>query len=441
VVRATQVWQPSAGSTEAWPAEQWWTAFGDSELNHWVHAVLAANPTLAAAKAHAAIAAAMASGAHAPLSPQAGVRSTAGREQISANGMFPKPFGGQTFTLIELAGSLTYRLDLSGRLHAQAAAGDAEAAAASEDARRAGEAVAATTVRLYIELGGALVDLAAVRDVQAQWARSRKIIDARAAQGLENEITARRVAAEVEAYDGQVALATQRVVLIRGMLAALAGSGPDAAAQLNPPAPSSGTLVAQPKDLHLNLLGRRADVRAARSRVEAASYAQVAARRAYLPDLSFDLMGGLQSRTVDSLFESGSRQWNMGPALTLPLFDGHQRRAARQAQDAALEASTAQYRAAVVNAVAEVNAALAGRSATGAALEAARRALAEEHQSLAALKRRQVSGIAAEADVVAAQIRVLERSREVARLTVQARLADVDLIEALGGDAREESKL
>ena len=47
---------------------------------------------------------------------------------------------------------------------------------------------------------------------------------------------------------------------------------------------------------------------------------------------SLELMGGLQARAVDSLFESGSRQWNLGPALTLPLFDGHQRRAARQAR-------------------------------------------------------------------------------------------------------------
>jgi len=199
-------------------------------------------------------------------------------------------------------------------------------------------------------------------------------------------------------------------------------------------------MVAQPSDLHLHLLGRRADVRSARDRVEAAAYQQVAARRAYMPDLSLELMGGLQARAVDSLFESGSRQWNLGPALTLPLFDGHQRRAARQAQDAAYEAAMAQYRAAVVNAVAEVNAALVSRTSNGAALEAARRALAEEHQSLAALKRRQVNGIAAESDVVAGQIRVLQRSREVARLTVQARLADVDLIEALGGNAREESK-
>jgi outer membrane protein TolC len=72
-------------------------------------------------------------------------------------------------------------------------------------------------------------------------------------------------------------------------------------------------------------------------------------------------------------------------------------------------------------------------------LEAAQKALDEESASLAALQRRYAVGIAAETDFVQAQMRVLERTREVSRQLVRSRWADIDLIESLGGDAQEET--
>jgi outer membrane protein TolC len=125
--------------------------------------------------------------------------------------------------------------------------------------------------------------------------------------------------------------------------------------------------------------------------------------------------------------------------LTLPLFDGGQRRAANRAETALYDAARAQYQQTVVQAVADVNNALISRQSSAAALEAAHKALEEETASAAALKRRYAAGIAAESDDVQAQMRVIERARDVARQLTRARWADIDLIEALGGDAREET--
>jgi multidrug efflux system outer membrane protein len=436
VVQATTVWHEGNGS---WPAAEWWSSFSDTELSSLIRTVLAANPSLNAARAHAQAALAAADSQRGQVSSQFGVRATPGRQQISANGMFPAPFGGQTFTLMDLAGSLTYRLDLSGRLHAQVVSRAAEASAAKNDAQRASEAVAATAARLYFELAGGLADQSYVNELKHLYGRSRRLAEVRADQGLENEVNTRHIAAESEAFAEQVAMAGERVALTRGVLAALAGTGPDTMARLSPQPLQPIGMNVLPKDVRLRLLSRRADVRAARDRVESFAYDRIAAHRAYLPDLNFELLGGLQSRAIGSLFDSGSRQWNFAPVLSLPVFDGRQRAATSRAADAMYDAARAQYQEVVVRAVAEVNTALVSREGAAMALKAAAGSLAEEQLSLAAIKRRQAAGIAAEADVVKTKINVLERSREVARLLVRSRLADVDLIEALGGDTQEGS--
>ena len=436
VAQATTAW-PTGDA--AWPTADWWTGFDDPALSALIKGVLAANPSLAVARSHAIAATAVAEGQRSTLSPQVGMKLAPGREQISANGMFPKPFGGQTFTLVDLAGSLTYRLDLSGSMRAQLRSREAQAAASAEEAQRAAEAVAATTARVYYELSAALADREDLERMQQLIARNRQIAEVRANLGLDTQALTRHIVADAEAFREQVAAAEERVSRARGVLAALSGSGPDATAHLVPPRVQSITVVRLPKDMHLSLLSRRADVRAARDRVESVANDRLAAQRAYLPDLNFQFLLGLQSRALDSLFESGSRQWTVGPALTLPLFDGGQRRAVNRTEEALYQAVRAQYQQTVVQAVSDVNAALVSRRGSAEALQAAQKALDEESASLAALKRRYTAGIAAEADFVQAQMRVLERTREVSRQLVRSRWADIDLIESLGGDAREET--
>jgi outer membrane protein TolC len=179
-------------------------------------------------------------------------------------------------------------------------------------------------------------------------------------------------------------------------------------------------------------------VRAARDRVAAVAYEQIAAHRAYLPDLEFNANFGLQSRTTGRLFESGSHEWSAGPVLSLPIFDGGQRAAVVRGQDAQYAAMLADYQATVIRAVDEVSRALSGRTANAESLVAAEKAKDADVLALKSVERRYAAGISSETELHAAQIHVLEREREIIRLVARAKTLDVDLIEALGGIAREE---
>jgi NodT family efflux transporter outer membrane factor (OMF) lipoprotein len=417
-----------------------WARLGDPAVTALVQRVLAANPTLSAARAHASAAAAIAAGTRSTLGPQAGVRVDAGREQISANGMFPKPFGGQTFSLIEVASSLTYRLDLSGIAHAHASAARAQSEAAAEDAERLSETLSAAAARLYYGLAGALADREVLLRQQAVVERGRVLDATRARTGLETATVAHRSAAAAESFREQLIQVDEAIARTRQMLAVLVGQGPDAWRDYTPTRLSAQPSLPLPQDLRVGLLGRRPDVRAARRRAEAAAYDRSAAQRAYVPDLDFSALLGLQSRAGDTLFGTGSREWSVLPALSLPIFDGGLRHAAITAQQAQYDAARADYERVVLSAVDDVSRALTGRVATAQALAAATTAGAEEAAAAAAIERRVGAGISPEAEWLAAQSRVIERDREVVRLTARARSLDVDLIEALGGTPREENQ-
>jgi NodT family efflux transporter outer membrane factor (OMF) lipoprotein len=412
----------------------------DPQLNALVRAALAANPTLIAARAHARAAQAVAAGQRSALLPSFGVKTDAGREQISANGMFPKPFGGQTFSLIELAASLTYRLDLSGISHARASSQAAEAAAVDEQSRGAASSIAGQVARLYYGLAAALEDRAELERLQQGYERGRQLDRTRARAGLETEAAAHRSSAQAESFRADLAAIDETIERQREMIAALMGVGPDATHTLVPAPLSAAAGMALPRDFRVGLLGRRAAIRGARDRVEAAAFNRAAAHRAYVPDLDFSTFLGLQSRSGSNLVNTGSREWSVGPALSLPVFDGGLRASAIRVEEAEYEAARADYERVVLQVVDEVSSALTVRRATAAELTAAVAARDDEAKAAAAIERRYRAGIATEMDALAAQAHLIARERDVIRLTARARTSDVDLFEALGGAPREEKQ-
>ena len=79
---------------DAWPAEQWWLAYSDPQLNALVARALRDNPTLAVAKARLAGARAVTGAEQADEGARLGLAGGANRQRYSSNGFFPPPLGG-----------------------------------------------------------------------------------------------------------------------------------------------------------------------------------------------------------------------------------------------------------------------------------------------------------------------------------------------------------
>jgi NodT family efflux transporter outer membrane factor (OMF) lipoprotein len=202
-----------------------------------------------------------------------------------------------------------------------------QARAADIDAHAARLMLSGNVARAYVQLGYAFASKD-VADAQRKRAGAAlDLIKQRVAAGLDNQLQVKQGDAEVATADQQVALADSAIDSARIALAVLLGKGPDRGLDIARPKVLTPSAIATPPNLAADLLGRRADLVAARWRVEAASKNIAAVKTEFLPNISLGAMAGITSSSVDTLFSLPARFFEIAPAVSLPIFDGGRRRA------------------------------------------------------------------------------------------------------------------
>jgi len=221
-------------------------------------------------------------------------------------------------------------------------------------------------------------------------------------------------------------------VLARHALAALTAQPPTALDTLSPRL-SALHAVALPATLPADLLGRRADISAARWRVEAATQDVAAARAQFYPNINLSAFIGLSSIGLDRLLRAGSEQYGVGPAIRLPLFDAGRLRANLRGRASDLDLAIETYNGAVVDAVRDVADQLGSLQSIERQRreQAQARAAAESAYDLALQRYR--AGLGNYLNVLTAETNVLAQRRSAADLEARALDVQVALIRALGG--------
>ena len=415
-----------------WPQQQWWRQFGDAQLDDLIARALANSPGIAAAQARVRAAEALAGVVRAGAAPQVGASASVQRERLSENGLIPPRFLGFTwYTQSDLAAQLRYSLDFWGKQRASLSARvDAARAAAAE----------AQTVRLT--LASAIADAYfAWQAEHAQWQQAQvgvRIQHELAA--LSNARVQRGLAPEDIATQARLAItdAQTQEVALRGalrtrqaVLAALVGVAP---AQLSlAPRPLPQALAQLPADARLNLLGRRPDLLALRWQVEALAQDVRVARSDFLPDISLSAMAGFSSIHASQTLALGSRVFAVGPALSLPLFDGGLLRARYGASVAQLDAAAAQYNQAVLDAAREVAVAVLDFQRLEAQRELAGRALRDSEVLQRQAAARLHQGLTDAAPLLLADAALAAQHARLSALQGQQLASQIALTQALGG--------
>lgn len=245
--------------------------------------------------------------------------------------------------------------------------------------------------------------------------------------------------AQVDAAEAEVAMARAALAepaagneALAGQLAVLLGRAePDPAWSRDAllPVPPAAGLDQVPADL----LRTRPDIAAAEAQVLAAAGDAGVARADLLPRLA---IGGSVVWSTNLTSHRRTRNHalpTLGPMIDLPLFDWGARRAELNASEHALAASVFAYRQAVLDGVAEVEAALAQlrqQTARQAEEDAAHVALARAAQ---AQDTRVRLGLAAPAEQIEAQLAASRSARAGIDAALARGLAFVALYKALGG--------
>lgn len=420
----------AAASTDV--SVDWWTTWGDARLQALIRQALKEHPNMQQAQARVRRMQALVGVADAASLPQVALGADFNRQRYSANGLFPKPIAGNTWSNDTLQVSMGWAPDLWGEQAAALAAAVGQSRAAEAEAAMAGQLLASQILRGSI----GLARLLAQSEISAQLIELRQsaqsLVRQRQEAGLDTRID--RAQSDTSLAELQVRhhALQEQIALARHQLAVLCGLPPQALQDLAPRL-DSFALAPMPAQLGADLLGRRPDVVAARWRAEAAQQHIHVARTQFYPSVSLGAFAGYNALGTEHLFEAGSRQYGILPALRLPLFEGGRLKSQLSGREAERDAAVAQYNQAVLDAVRE--AADAIRSSEGAAQQAAdqARALAGAQEAHALAQQREQAGLGNRLMVLGTQSALL--GQQSAATDLQARQLDVrvQLVRALGG--------
>lgn len=410
----------------------WWTSYADPVLDDLERRADAASPTLAAALARYDQARATVRGSQADLYPQVDVNGSASRNRLSRDR--PLSTGtAPTYNDYSLGGSISYELDLWGRVRNTVAANRAEAQASQADLASARLSLQAAVADAYFRLRGLDAQAQLLDRSVTAFSRARDLTETRHRGGIASGIDVNRARtilgnaqAQVASVANERAATEHELAALTGALASEFGVAPDIH-PLSPPMVPAGT----PSEL----LQRRPDIAAAERRVFAANAQIGVARAAFFPSLTLGASGGWES-TGGGLLGAPSSFWALGPVSTLlNLFDGGRRKADVRISRARYTEIAADYRTTVLTAFREVEDAIAAvRILSSQAQAQAQAAQAAQRTSEIAMARYR-DGASDYLEVVTAQTDALEAQRAYLAVQTQRMQASVAIVRAMGGAA------
>ena len=421
----------SAATTPA-VAPDWWSAFGDTTLDALVERALAGSPGLKVAQARLVRAQAAIAGARSADGLHVNGELNATRQRFSATSIYPPPLGGGIFTLGTAQIGASYEFDFFGRNRAAIEAAVGAERAAQADVQAARILLASNVARTYVQLGR----LFEQREVATRSLTSRDeilaLIKQRVQSGLDTNVELRQGEGALPESRQQIEQLDEQIALGRHALAALTAQPPGALDTLVVPLRAVHA-VAVPAAVPADLLGRRADISAARWRIEAAGSDVKSAKASFYPNINLTAFVGLSSIGLDRLVRSASEQYGVGPALTLPIFDAGRLRANLRGKTADLDAAIESYNAAVIDAVHDAADQISSvRSIERQQVQqASAQTAAESAYDLAT--QRYKAGLGSYLTVLNAEATVLNQRRLAADLKARALDVQIALIRALGG--------
>jgi NodT family efflux transporter outer membrane factor (OMF) lipoprotein len=330
-----------------------------------------------------------------------------------------------------VVGSVTWELDLWGRVRAGRAASSAQAASAAADFLYARESIAALVAKSWFLAIEAGLQVEAARETIRASDELVRLADDRARIGVGNQAEAFVARAGVGGYrDALRQLELARTEAIRA-LELLLGRYPAAAAAPSPQLPGYPGEV--PAGLPSELLERRPDVIAAERRVAVAFNRVQEAKAARLPTIA--LTGSVSSISSDlfELKDHSNPVWSLGANLLAPLYRGGALKTQVEIRTAEQKQAIAEYAAVGLRAFADVEGALAAEIAAREREPILRQALDDSQQALGFVQTQFKVGSTDLRFVEDRQLAVTAARSALIRVQAEQRVQRVNLHLALGG--------
>jgi len=340
--RAAEGWMQADPSLPALRPD-WWTLYGDAELNTLMARLQSDNLSILQAEARYRQAQAALQVTQAGLFPTLNTNSAASR----AGSGSAAPSSQYT-----LSASVGWEVDVWGRVRRAVEADAANLQASAADTAAIRLSMQSTLAQTWFRLHALDLERALYAQTLAAYAQSLAMTENRLAAGVAAplEVAAARTQWE-NARAQDLALVRQRATLEHA-IAVLLGEPPAALAL--EAAVTLAPVPAIPVGLPAELLLRRPDLVAAERRVAQANARIGVAQAAWFPSLSLNAQGGYRAAAWAEWLSAPAQFWSLGPALALTLLDGGARAGRVEQARAEHALQTLAWRQTVLNALQEV---------------------------------------------------------------------------------------
>ncbi|RTQ31690.1 efflux transporter outer membrane subunit [Variovorax gossypii] len=433
-----------------------WKAFGDPVLDRLEAMVLASNPDLQTAALRFAQSRVQRTTTAAQQGPQLNASAGVTRQRQSETGAATRMIDAlgssvsnrdqlirtlsEPYNLYQAGFDASWEIDLWGRVRRAIEAADADAGASAALLRQARLSVQAELARNYFELRGTQRELRIARADNAAAAESLELVQARADGGLVTDLDPARQRALLAELRARIPALLQQEADAMNRITLLAGAAPgtlnaelaDTAAGDALDTPTLPALaLGQPGEL----ARRRPDIAAAEAQLHAATARVGVAVADLYPRVTLGAGFGYESVGSERFGEWGSRQWHVGPSISLPIFDGGRRRGTVELRELQQQEAAVAFQQTVLKAWHEIDSAL-----TAYAAERQRQAeLAERERrsrdALVLASARYKGGLTDFGVELDARRTLLQARRDQAQSSSRLAVGLVAVYKALGGEA------
>lgn len=450
-------WKPSAPS-DATDRGAWWSVYRDPELDRLERMVAVSNQTVKQFEAQYRTAVALVAEARSGLFPTVGLssgvthsggagsgggsRSTSGpgtsgvttatgTGASSGGTSFGGGRGSGASTEYSLSGTVSWDLDVWGRVRRQVEGNVAGAQLGAADLANAQLSAQATLAADYFDLRAEDALSQLLSDTVAAYRRSLQIAQNQYRAGTTSSIDYVTALAQLQSTEAQLVSVGIQRQQYEHAIAVLTGHPP---AELTiAPAPLAAAVPVAPAGLPSALLERRPDIAAAERAMQQENALIGVQVAAYYPAISLSALGEYAGSPLSHLFNVGNQFWSLGASGAETLFEGGLRTASVAAARATYDASVASYRQTVLTAFQQVEDALSNLRTLERQAAAEAVAVNSTRRAVEATLNAYRAGTVPYTSVITEQTLLL--SDQQAALSVQqSRLvASVALIQALGG--------
>ena len=426
---AYKEWKP-ANPSDATLRGDWWTLFGDPELNALEQQVDVSNQNLKTAEARFSQARALIKVQQSQRYPtiSTGVSVTGNRDSSTyalATSKTTSAFGNY-----QLPVDVSYEVDAWGRVRHTIEAARTEAQATAADLETLRLSLHAELAFDYFELRSADAEQKLLDDTVVTYQKALDLTQNRFDGGVAAGAEVAQAKTQLESTKTQDTDVSVRRAQFEHALAVLTGKSPAEFALAPRSIPDPPAI---PVGLPSQLLERRPDI-AANERRMAEANAQVGiAHAAYFPQILLGAVLGLQGQSITNWINWPSRFWAVGPSVLQTVFDGGRRRATQQAAEFNYDATVSTYRETALDAFQQVEDNLAALRVLEKETATQRAAVVAAERSLELSTNRYTGGLVTYLEVVTAQGAALTNESVAVDILRRRMDASVLLIKALGG--------